>query len=448
MWFTTESRERPPWLLKYRSSTAFIIATVWTSSFTDYFLYAMIVPVMPTALVDRAKIPYEDRERWVSILLICEATVAFICCPIFGYLIDVAPTRKLPYLLGLILLGASMLILCLARTIGFFVIARLLQGGATAMVVVAGLALLTDSVPFENLGQTVGYLGSAVTLGFLLGPLLGGLVYRVAGYQPVFAMAFAIVGIDLVMRFAVIEKRVAKRWMALSQDDADSNNETNHDNPSDDNPPQPDTTDNDATIIPKHSRKPTLLLLLQQPRILISSWGLLVHGMIYAAFDAVRPSPVHPPTITRSLTTHQLNQTIPIFVESHFNWTPLGAGLTFLPSSMTALFEPYFGKLTDTLTPHPIATATFLLLPIPLTLLALSSQPTTTHITLLMINLTLTGLLVNIATPALYLETQRVLDTMERRQPGIFGPRGAVAQAFGIQTMAQFLGLSLGPLAG
>ncbi|KAI2840586.1 hypothetical protein CBS11350_6889 [Aspergillus niger] len=426
MWFTTESRERPPWLLKYRSSTAFIIATVWTSSFTDYFLYAMIVPVMPTALVDRAKIPYEDRERWVSILLICEATVAFVCCPIFGYLIDVAPTRKLPYLLGLILLGASMLILCLARTIGFFVIARLLQGGATAMVVVAGLALLTDSVPFENLGQTVGYLGSAVTLGFLLGPLLGGLVYRVAGYQPVFAMAFAIVGIDLVMRFAVIEKRVAKRWMALSQDDADSNNETNHDNPSDDNPPQPDTTDNDATIIPKHSRKPTLLLLLQQPRILISSWGLLVHGMIYAAFDA----------------------TIPIFVESHFNWTPLGAGLTFLPSSMTALFEPYFGKLTDTLTPHPIATATFLLLPIPLTLLALSSQPTTTHITLLMINLTLTGLLVNIATPALYLETQRVLDTMERRQPGIFGPRGAVAQAFGIQTMAQFLGLSLGPLAG
>ncbi|GLA21285.1 hypothetical protein AnigIFM62618_010592 [Aspergillus niger] len=426
MWFTTESRERPPWLLKYRSSTAFIIATVWTSSFTDYFLYAMIVPVMPTALVDRAKIPYEDRERWVSILLICEATVAFVCCPIFGYLIDVAPTRKLPYLLGLILLGASMLILCLARTIGFFVIARLLQGGATAMVVVAGLALLTDSVPFENLGQTVGYLGSAVTLGFLLGPLLGGLVYRVAGYQPVFAMAFAIVGIDLVMRFAVIEKRVAKRWMALSQDDADSNNETNHDNPSDDNPPQPDTTDNDATIIPKHSRKPTLLLLLQQPRILISSWALLVHGMIYAAFDA----------------------TIPIFVESHFNWTPLGAGLTFLPSSMTALFEPYFGKLTDTITPHPIATATFLLLPIPLTLLALSSQPTTTHITLLMINLTLTGLLVNIATPALYLETQRVLDTMERRQPGIFGPRGAVAQAFGIQTMAQFLGLSLGPLAG
>lgn len=37
---------------------------------------------------------------------------------------------------------------------------------------------------------------------------------------------------------------------------------------------------------------------------------------------------------------------------------------------------------------------------------------------------------------------------MERATPGIFGPKGAVAQAFGIQTMAQFLGMFLGPAWG
>lgn len=37
---------------------------------------------------------------------------------------------------------------------------------------------------------------------------------------------------------------------------------------------------------------------------------------------------------------------------------------------------------------------------------------------------------------------------MERTKPGIFGQKGAVAQAFGIQTMAQFSGLFLGPLWG
>lgn len=50
--------------------------------------------------------------------------------------------------------------------------------------------------------------------------------------------------------------------------------------------------------------------------------------------------------------------------------------------------------------------------------------------------------------PALFVETQVVLEDMERARPGIFGRKGAVAQAFGIQTMAQFLGLFLGPLWG
>ena len=37
---------------------------------------------------------------------------------------------------------------------------------------------------------------------------------------------------------------------------------------------------------------------------------------------------------------------------------------------------------------------------------------------------------------------------MERARPGIFGKKGAVAQGFSIQTLAQFLGLFLGPAAG
>ncbi|RAL11622.1 MFS transporter [Aspergillus homomorphus CBS 101889] len=418
-----EAMNRPPRLLRWRSSTEFIIATVWTSFFTDYFLYAMIVPVMPTALVDRASIPYEDREFWVSILLMCEAAVAFLCCPVFGYMLDAAPTRQMPYLLGLIFLGGSMVLLALAHTITLFIVARLLQGAATAMVAVAGLALLTDSVTTNNLGHAIGYLGSAIALGFLLGPLLGGLVYRVAGYQAVFAIAFAMVGIDLLMRIAVIEKTVAKRWMQKPGAVADGPT------PSDSLVVQ--SAESTITASPAHAYRPRkkpapLLLIIRQPRVLISSGALLVHGLLYSAFDA----------------------TIPIFVESHFGWTSFGAGMAFLPSALTAFFEPYFGKLTDTHGPRRIALTSFTLLPIPLLCLSLITTASTTHIILLLTLLTIIGLLINLCTPALYLETQQVLDEMEDKEPGIFGPRGAVAQAFALQTMAQFLGLFLGPLWG
>ena len=42
-----------------------------------------------------------------------------------------------------------------------FIIGRLLQGSAAAMVSVAGLALVVDAVDKEHLGEILGYLGTA-----------------------------------------------------------------------------------------------------------------------------------------------------------------------------------------------------------------------------------------------------------------------------------------------
>lgn len=215
-----------------------------------------------------------------------EAAIALLCCPLFGYLVDVSRTRQLPYLLGLILLAASMAMLSLAHTVWLFVAARMLQGTATAMVVVAGMALVTDSVPFEKLGQMIGYLGSAVTLGFMLGPLLGGLVFNVAGYNALFAMAFAVVGVDFVMRVAVVEKKVAKRWV-----DGDSNDHVNgHANGNINGHavsgyhtfPQTPVACED-----EEDRGFALLKIARQPRVLVSLWALMVQGVLYTAFDAV-----------------------------------------------------------------------------------------------------------------------------------------------------------------
>ncbi|EAU38276.1 predicted protein [Aspergillus terreus NIH2624] len=352
-------------------------------------------------------------EYWVSVLLMCEAAVALVCCPLFGYIIDISPTRRLAYLLGLILLGASMGLLAIARSVALFVAARLLQGSATAVVIVAGLALLTDSVAFDNLGQTIGYLGSSVALGFMLGPLLGGLVYNAAGYHAVFAVAFALVGVDLVMRVAVIEKKVARQWIAAP----------------DDEPAHAPHADANTTTIPTKPPQPALLLIARQPRVLISSWGLLVHGILYSSFDA----------------------TIPIFVESRFGWGPLGAGMTFLPSALTAFLGPVFGHLSDRCGACLVTFTGFLLLAPPLVCLRFVESavaPTTAGVVLLLALLTIIGLFINLCVPALYVETQQELERMERTRPGLFGPRGAVAQAFGIQTMAQFMGMLVGPLWG
>ena len=55
---------------------------------------------------------------------------------------------------------------------------------------------------------------------------------------------------------------------------------------------------------------------------------------------------------------------------------------------------------------------------------------------------------IDLSEPALLVEIQHVLDDMEAKDPGVFGGKGAVAQAFGLENMAHFGGLALGPLVG
>lgn len=171
-----------------------------------------------------------------------------------------------------------------SHSLAMFVAGRLLQGCAGALVVVAAFALINDSVPRENLGQTIGYLGSAIASGFLLGPFLGGLVYHAGGYDAVFWVAYAIIAVDLGMRIVMIEKRSAERWDSSTAHNGGGRAQAEVVVHSD----QLEEEQLPHCLSPR-SRALVLLRMLTQRRVLISSWALLVHGILLSAFDAVCP---------------------------------------------------------------------------------------------------------------------------------------------------------------
>jgi MFS family permease len=76
------------------------------------------------------------------------------------------------------------------------------------------------------------------------------------------------------------------------------------------------------------------------------------------------------------------------------------------------------------------------------------SQNTLTHKVLLAFLVALCSLAPGMAQPGLYIESQMILGKIEDQTPGIFGDKGAVAQAFGLQTMANYAGLAVGPIIG
>jgi MFS family permease len=214
-------------------------------------------------------------------MLITEAAAALICSPISGYLLDRSRTRQALYLFGLAVLLASMSIFTAAFSIACYIGARVLQGAATAMVTVAGFTIVTDTVHKAHLGYILGYMDVAVTLGLTSGPLLGGLVYQAGGYYTVCVMAFGILVLDILLRVAVIEKKTAEQWLTVeiieSTPISEALNQTS----------SYGTTSKDTQ---EEDEKSTFAMgiLVQQPRLLVSTWALALQALLNAALEAVR----------------------------------------------------------------------------------------------------------------------------------------------------------------
>jgi MFS family permease len=113
--------------------------------------------------------------------------------------------------------------LCVGSSIGVLVAGRLLQGLSAAVVWTVGLALLVDTVGQKEIGQVMGYVSLSVSIAILVAPLLGGVVYARGGYYAVFAMAFALIGLDIVLRLALVEKKIAKKWSITDEDGSSEN---------------------------------------------------------------------------------------------------------------------------------------------------------------------------------------------------------------------------------
>ncbi len=200
---------KAPPLLKFRSSKTFIVSTVTLAIFTDIFLYSVVVPVLPFALTAKAGIKEDDVQRWTSIFLSVYGAALALGSPIFGWFADRSTSRRAPLLLGLVALGGSTGMLCAGNSIALLLAGRMVQGLSASVVWTVGLPLLSDTVPKDSIGSAMGYVSAATSVGSLAGPLLGGVVYARVGYYGVFAMGFALIGLDVLLRLLLIEKRVA-----------------------------------------------------------------------------------------------------------------------------------------------------------------------------------------------------------------------------------------------
>ena len=67
----------------------------------------------------------------------------------------------------------------------------------------------------------LGFIGIRMSIGSIVGPLLGGVIYARGGYYAVFGLVFAMLGVDAMLRLIMVEKSVAQTCLGAEAAQSD-----------------------------------------------------------------------------------------------------------------------------------------------------------------------------------------------------------------------------------
>lgn len=181
---------------KSRSPLVIIFITI----FIDLVGFGIVIPVLPL-YAER----YGASETTIGILLAIYSAMQFIFAPILGKLSDRVGRR--PVLLvsligtsiGFLIMGLApsmpvgFALLGLGPTLVWLFVARMIDGISGGNISTAQ-AYIADVTPPEERSKGMGLIGAAFGLGFVFGPMIGGMLSRISPGAPFFfasAMAAA-----------------------------------------------------------------------------------------------------------------------------------------------------------------------------------------------------------------------------------------------------------------
>lgn len=147
----------------------FIMITV----LIDMLAIGLIIPVLP-ALVGSFSTSQADQAYWYGVVAFAFGIASFIASPVLGALSDRYGRRPV-LLFGFFGLGANFFLTAFATQIWMLVAARLMGGAMQANAAVAN-AYVADITEPQDRARRFGLLGAMMGLGFIVGPVMGGLL--------------------------------------------------------------------------------------------------------------------------------------------------------------------------------------------------------------------------------------------------------------------------------
>lgn len=161
----------------------FILTTVMI----DAMGIGLIMPIMPGLIVEVQGGSLADAALWGGILATSFAVMQFLFSPVLGNLSD-AYGRRPVLLVSLFVMALDYVVMALAGSLWLLLLGRLV-GGVTAATNATAGAYMADVSKSTEKAANFGLLGAAFGVGFVLGPLVGGLLGELGTRAPFYAAA-------------------------------------------------------------------------------------------------------------------------------------------------------------------------------------------------------------------------------------------------------------------
>lgn len=174
-----------------------ILVVTTVSAFSGAFIMSSINIALP--VIGRQFSANAVLLGWLAIANILAAAVLLIPC---GKLADTYGRTRF-YIFGTLMQSATSFLAAFSPNIGWLITARVLQGMASSMTIVAYPAILISAYPSDERGKVLGINVAAVYTGVSLSPLLGGALTQQFGWPSIYiftGVATLIIGIFLIWK--------------------------------------------------------------------------------------------------------------------------------------------------------------------------------------------------------------------------------------------------------
>lgn len=172
----------------------------------DMIGFGIIIPVMPQLVMSLTGQPVETAAVMGGLLMGVFAFTQFIFAPVVGGLSDRYGRRRV-LLFAMLGFAIDYLIMGTATTFAVLFIGRMLSGVFGATYTTAN-AYIADITAAKDRAGRFGMMGAAFGMGFILGPVIGGLLGDIDPRYPFFAAA-ALAGANVIYGYFILPETLS-----------------------------------------------------------------------------------------------------------------------------------------------------------------------------------------------------------------------------------------------